>query len=148
MRDGIIALGMALIGMLGWVYRIRSTRTESRRKEAKDLVARIISCAQGVEALAIEYQMIDGIDANCPTKGEEIRRQFKCLGLLVTEFKQLSDDKALGSALMRFRQKASGNLDQRFRKAVARTDPLITEIEDSSRVFCNTAQIACHSRFK
>lgn len=148
MRDGLIGLGIAIIGALGLAYRIHSTRTENRRKEAKELIARISSCAQCVEALAIEYQLIDGAHTNCPAKGEEIRRQFKCLGLLVTEFRQLSDDKVLGNALMRFRQKASGNLDQRFRKAVARTDPLITEIEDSCRVFCNTAQIVFHSRFK
>lgn len=147
MRDELLVLG-AVLGALGLAYRIHYTRTESRRKEAKELVAKIISSAQGAETLAIEYQLIGGTDAACPAKGEEIRKQFKCLGLMVTEFRQLSDDKALGSALMRFRQKASGNLDQRLRNSVARNDPLIAEIEDSCRVFCNTAQIACHSRFK
>ena len=147
MREELLGIG-AILGALGLAYRIHYTRTESRRREFRDLVARIISCAQGIEALAIEYQQIDGTDVASPMKGEEIRKQFKCLGLMVTEFRQLSDDKTLGSALMRFRQKASGNLDQRFRKAVPRNDPLITEIEDSCRVFCNTAQIACHSRFK
>ncbi len=147
MRDELLGLG-AIVGALGLAYRLHHTRTEIRRKEAKELVARIISCAQGVEALSIEYQLVDGTDTVCPATGEEIRKQFKCLGLMVTEFRQLSDGKALGSSLMRFRQKASGNLDQRLRKAAMRSDPLITEIEDSCRIFCSTAQITCHSRFK
>lgn len=138
----------AILGALGLGYRIQSSRTESRRKEAKELVSKIISCAQGIETLAIQYQMIDGTDLTCAAKGEEIRKQFKCLGLMVSEFRQISGDKALGSALVRFRQKASGNLDERFRKAAARNDKLLTEIEDSCRVFCDTAQTIFHSRFK
>lgn len=147
MREELIGLGI-IAGALGVAYRIHYTRSESRRKEARELVAKIVSCAQAIEALAIEYQLIDGTDASCPVKGEEIRRQFKCVGLMVTEFRQLSDDKAPGSALVRFRQKVSGNLDQRLRKAVMRNDPLIIAIEESCRVFCNTVQIACHNRFK
>lgn len=147
MREEFWIFG-AVLGLAGLVYRINSARAENRRKEAKELVTKIISCAQGIEALAIAYQLIDGTDAVCPSKGEEIRKQFKCLGLMVTDFRQLTDDKALGNALVRFRQKASGNLDERLRKAAARSDPLITEIEDSCRVFCNTAQTTCHSRFK
>lgn len=130
------------------IYRVRVARSESRRKEAHDAVTQMIAKAQQIDQLAIDYQMKAGSDPECVVLGAEIRRSLKQLGIMVTNLHHLFQDKSLLSALMRFRQKVSCNLDQRLRSAIGRDHQQIVDIENAYISLCNYALSIFHSRFK
>lgn len=130
------------------VYRVRSNRSEGRRREIHEKVQKAIDISQEIAAQAIEYYQMDGSNLRCDEVGTDIRKKTRLLGTVITDLHHIFQDQSLLSAMTRFRKSSTGELDTKLRKAWLPGSSEISSIEETCNSLCNCLLGLFHSRFK